>query len=167
MRFELVHPSVHSKLWIVQFWFNLNWLIAWPPVYRCHLFLKLGPRLKLRTLAGYTLLLSMFPNGVVQCHGQINEWVCSIDGIILRGANRSTQRWTCPSATYCYLLEQIFKIKWFYSVKTQQQHTIFTTLIWLHVSVFSRPSSGQYFPVEGTIDAHYTLWDPMLFIGCA
>jgi hypothetical protein len=29
-----------------------------------------------------------------------------------------------------------------------------------------RPSSGQYFPVEVTIGAHYTLWDPKLLIGC-
>jgi hypothetical protein len=33
--------------------------------------------------------------------------------------------------------------------------------MWLHVSVFSRPSSGQYFPAEGTVGAHHTLWDPM------
>jgi hypothetical protein len=39
------------------------------------------------------------------------------------------------------------KIKWFYSVETQQSHTI----IWLRVSVFSIPSSGQYFPVEYTL----------------
>ena len=38
--------------------------------------------------------------------------------------------------------------------------------MWLHVAVFSGPSSGQYFPVEGTIGAHYTLWDPMLFRMC-
>ena len=47
----------------------------------------------------------------------------------------------------------------------QQLHTIISTLVWLHVSVFSRPSSVQYFPIEGTISAHYTLWDPILFTG--
>ena len=36
-------------------------------------------------------------------------------------------------------------------------------LIQLQVSVFSRQTSGQYFPVEGTFGAHYTLWDPILF----
>ena len=35
------------------------------------------------------------------------------------------------------------KIKWFYSVETQQQHTIISTLVWLHVSVSSRQSSGM------------------------
>ena len=59
------------------------------------------------------------------------------------------------------------KIKQFYSVAIQQQHTIISTLVWLHVSVLSRPSSGQSFPVEGTIGAHYTLWDPILFTRCA
>ena len=34
--------------------------------------------------------------------------------------------------------------------------------MWLHVSVFSRTSSGQYFPVECKIGEHYTLWDPIL-----
>ena len=29
-----------------------------------------------------------------------------------------------------------------------------------------RPSSSQYFPVEGTNGAQYTLWDPILFTGC-
>jgi len=42
----------------------------------------------------------------------------------------------------------------------------FKGLMWLHVSVFSRPSSGQYFPVEGTVGAHYTLWDPMPLLCC-
>jgi hypothetical protein len=58
------------------------------------------------------------------------------------------------------------QIKCFFPpVKTQPQHTIVSTLIWLNVSVFSRPSGGQYFPVEGTIGAHYTLWDPIPFTG--
>ena len=61
----------------------------------------------------------------------------------------------------------ILKIKWFYFVETQQQHTIISTLVWLRVSVSSRPSSGQHFPVEGTIGVHYTLWGPILFTGCA
>jgi hypothetical protein len=37
----------------------------------------------------------------------------------------------------------------------------------LYVPVFSRPSSGQHFPVEGIIGAHYTVWYPILFSGCA
>jgi hypothetical protein len=48
----------------------------------------------------------------------------------------------------------ILKITWFYYVKTQQQHTILSTLVWLLVSVFSRTSSDQYFPVEGAISVH-------------
>ena len=60
----------------------------------------------------------------------------------------------------------VFKIKWFYSVKTQQQHTIISTLVWLHVLFLSRPSSGQYFPAEGTFGVHYTVWDLILFTGC-
>jgi len=60
-----------------------------------------------------------------------------------------------------------FKIKWFYSIETQQKDTITSTLVRLHVSVFSRPSSGQNFSVECTIGAHCTLWDPILFTGCA
>ena len=37
------------------------------------------------------------------------------------------------------------KIKWvYYSFETQRQHTIISTIIQLHVSVSSRPSSGQY-----------------------
>jgi len=39
----------------------------------------------------------------------------------------------------------VFKIKFFYSVKKQQKHTIISTLAWLDVLVFSRPPSGQYF----------------------
>ena len=62
---------------------------------------------------------------------------------------------------------EILKIKWFYSVETEQYHTIISTLVWLHVSVFSRPSSGQYFPVKGKIRAHYTQWDPIIFAGGA
>ena len=41
-------------------------------------------------------------------------------------------------------------------------HTTSSTLVRLHVLFFYRPSSGQYFPVEGTNAAHYTLWDPIL-----
>ena len=33
--------------------------------------------------------------------------------------------------------------------------------------VLSRPSSCQNFPVEGKIGVHYTLWDHILFTGCA
>jgi hypothetical protein len=61
----------------------------------------------------------------------------------------------------------ILNIKWRYSVQTEQQHTIISTAVWLHVSVFSRTSSGQYLPVEGTIGGHYTLWDSIQFTGCA
>jgi hypothetical protein len=56
----------------------------------------------------------------------------------------------------------ILTIKDFYAIETQQEHSTITTLVWLHVSVFSRPSSDQYFPVEGTIDARCILWDPIL-----
>jgi len=49
----------------------------------------------------------------------------------------------------------------FYSVGIQQQHTIISIPVWLHVSIFSRPSSDQHFPVDGKIGAHYTL-DPSL-----
>jgi len=42
---------------------------------------------------------------------------------------------------------------------TKKKHTITSTLVWLHVSVFPRPSSGQNFSVQGTIGVHYTLWD--------
>ena len=59
------------------------------------------------------------------------------------------------------------KIKRSYSVETQQKHTIIIISVWLHVSVFSRPSSGQYFPVEGTFGAPYTLWDRIMSTGCA
>jgi hypothetical protein len=52
------------------------------------------------------------------------------------------------------------KIKWFYSGQTQGWRTIISTLVLLHVSVFSRPSSGQHFSVVCTVDAHYTLWVP-------
>jgi hypothetical protein len=60
---------------------------------------------------------------------------------------------------------EIVKIKWFYSVQTQQYHTIISTLVWLHISAFSRPSSGQYFPVKGTIRAHNTLRNPIMLQG--
>ena len=61
----------------------------------------------------------------------------------------------------------ILKTKQFYFTKTQQQHTIISTLVWLCVSVSSRPSSGQHFPVEGTIGARYILWVPILLTGYA
>jgi hypothetical protein len=61
----------------------------------------------------------------------------------------------------------LLKIKYFYSLETQQKHTNISTPLWLHVSLFSRSSSGQYIPVEGTIGAHYTLWDPIKFTGIA
>ena len=38
----------------------------------------------------------------------------------------------------------------FYSVQIQHYHTIIGTQVWLYVSVFSRSSSGQHFPVDGT-----------------
>ena len=58
------------------------------------------------------------------------------------------------------VMQILFKIKWFYSIETQKKkHTITSTLAWLHVSVFPRPSSGQNFSVQGTIGVHYTLWD--------
>jgi hypothetical protein len=60
-----------------------------------------------------------------------------------------------------------FQIKWFYPVETQKLHTTISTPVWLHVSVFSKQSSGQYLPVEGTIGVQYALWDPILFTGCA
>jgi hypothetical protein len=46
---------------------------------------------------------------------------------------------------------RILKIKWFYSVEKQQQHPIISTLLRIHGSPFSRPSSDQYFPAEVTI----------------
>jgi hypothetical protein len=42
----------------------------------------------------------------------------------------------------------ILKIKWRYSIETQQQHTMISSQVWLHVSAFSGPSSDQYIPVE-------------------
>ena len=54
----------------------------------------------------------------------------------------------------------MLKIRQFYSIATQQWQTIISTPVWLHVSVFSRQYSGQYFPVEGTFGALYTLLDP-------
>jgi hypothetical protein len=57
----------------------------------------------------------------------------------------------------------IFKIKWFYSVETQQYHTIISILVWLRVSVLSRPSSGQHFPVEVTFGAHLHYVIPCCF----
>ena len=59
------------------------------------------------------------------------------------------------------------KLKWFYSVETQQEPTIISTIKQLHVSVFSRPSSGKHFPVEGKIVSPYTLWDSIMFTWCA
>ena len=56
-------------------------------------------------------------------------------------------------ARVSWQLHKLLKIKWCYSVETQQRHTIISTLVWLHVSVFSRPSSDQYFTVEGTVGA--------------
>jgi len=44
---------------------------------------------------------------------------------------------------------------------------LISTLVWLQISVSSKPSSDQYFPVEGTIGVHYTFWDPIMFTGCA
>ena len=87
------------------------------------------------------------------------SFTCKSKGVskLLAACNTNTQK----KSTYKS------KIKWFYSVETQKQHTIISTLVWLHVPVFSRPSSGQYFAVEGTVGAHYTLWDPILFTGCA
>jgi len=61
----------------------------------------------------------------------------------------------------------ILNIKWCYSVQTQQWHTIISTLVWLQVSAFSRPSSGQYYPIEGKHVVCYRIWDPILFMGCA
>jgi len=39
-------------------------------------------------------------------------------------------------------------------------------LLWQHVSVCLRPSSGKPTQVKGTIGAYYVIWDPILFAGC-
>jgi hypothetical protein len=55
-------------------------------------------------------------------------------------------------------------IKWFlFRPETPQTHTI-NILVWLHVSVFFRTSSSQYFPVKGTFSTQYTLWGSLMFI---
>jgi len=54
-----------------------------------------------------------------------------------------------------------------HSVEKQQQRKIISAVVWLRFYVSSRPSSDQYFPVEGTNGVHYALWDSILFTGCA
>jgi len=51
--------------------------------------------------------------------------------------------------------------------RATQQRTLVSAVLWLGVSVLSRPSSGHHFPVEGTVGVHYTLWDPILCTGCS
>jgi len=65
-------------------------------------------------------------------------------------------------ATFLYLNRRhpvVFlklKIRWFYSIETQQQLTNISSPVCLQVSVFSRPFSGKHFRIEGTIVVHYT-----------
>ena len=51
--------------------------------------------------------------------------------------------------------------------QTTTTYTTISILIWLHVAVFSRPSSGQLLIAKGTNGGHCTLWDRVLFTGSA
>ena len=68
-------------------------------------------------------------------------WLCVPVRFVCEAAERILIKFILIEGTpLCFNTQN----KMVYSVETQQQHKIISTLVWLHVSVLSRPSSRWF-----------------------